>query len=124
MSLIRKNLQHGTLPEDRNEARRIQYRSSRYLIQNDILYKRGHVLPLLRCATKAEAEYAMREIHEGICENHSRGRSLAKKILRTAYYWPTMEKDTKEFVRKCDKCQRFATISGIPAQQLTPIQSP
>ena len=35
-----------------------------------------------------------------------------------------MNKDSVEFVKKCDKCQRFANIPRQPAQELTPIQSP
>ena len=121
MSLIMEYLQNGTLLEDKNEARRVQYRSSWYLIQNGVLYKRGHVLPLLRCATEGEANYVMCEVHEGICGNHSGGRSLAKKILRAAYYWPTMERDAQEFVKKCDKCQRFSNVPRLPARELISI---
>ena len=93
----------------------MQYRSSRYLIQNGVLYKRGHVLLLLRYAIKDDADYVIREIHEGICSNHFRGRTLGKKILRTAYYWPTIERDTQKFVKKCDRCQCFANVPRLLA---------
>ena len=47
----------------------------------------------------------MKEVHEGICYNHSGGNALAKKILRTRYCWPTMEKDVHEYIREC-MCQK------------------
>ncbi|CAL9011881.1 unnamed protein product [Prunus brigantina] len=56
MDPIRDYLMHGVLPEDKAEARRVRYRSSRYLIINK-LYKRGFSLPYLRCLTPDKANY-------------------------------------------------------------------
>ncbi|KAM1072884.1 hypothetical protein ACFX2J_017893 [Malus domestica] len=61
-------LAHGTLPNDKVQAKQIRYKSTRYLIINDQLYKRGFSLPYLRCLTPAEAEIVLREIHEGAVE--------------------------------------------------------
>lgn len=68
---IMRYLRDGQLPEKRDKARRIRIRASRYFLLNDILYKRGFTLPLLRCLSEEEADYVLREIHEGICGNHS-----------------------------------------------------
>ncbi|XP_025702637.1 uncharacterized protein [Arachis hypogaea] len=35
----------------------------------------------------------MDEVHEGVCGTHIGGRSLASKILRAGYYWPTLQQD-------------------------------
>ena len=66
-------------------------------------------MPYLRCLRPDEADYVLREIHEGVYGNHSGKMSLAQKALRQGYYRPTMQKDSVELVQKCDKCQRFAT---------------
>ncbi|GMP47971.1 hypothetical protein CsSME_00015490 [Camellia sinensis var. sinensis] len=66
----------------------------------------------------------MQKIHEGICGNHSGGRSLAQKILRTGYFWPTLNQDATDFVLKCDKCQRFANIPHAPPTELITLYSP
>ena len=66
----------------------------------------------------------MREVHEGIYGNHSGARSLAHKILRIGYFWPTLNQDTTEFVLKCDKCQRFANIPHAPPTELITLCSP
>lgn len=58
--------------------------------------------PLLRCLDELEADYVLREIHEGSCENHVKGHTLAWKMLLDGYFWPTMEKDAKQLVRKCE----------------------
>ncbi|KAM1317989.1 hypothetical protein ACFX2H_003172 [Malus domestica] len=38
-------------------------------------------------------------VHEGVCGNHSRGRSLAQKALKASYYWPTMHQDAKKLYK-------------------------
>ena len=79
-------------------------KATRYVLYDDKLYKRGYSIPLLKCVPPFEAEYIMREIHEGICGNHVERQSLAFKTLRHGYYWSTMKADCMEFAGKCDKC--------------------
>ena len=117
-------LQGGALPDDRHKARRLKVRASRFLMLQGILYKRSFSLPYLRCLAPDEAKYVMREIHEGICGNHSGARALQKKIIRAGYYWPTMQADTNRFVQHCDKCQRFANLLHSPPEILTPMTTP
>lgn len=66
----------------------------------------------------------MREVHEGHYRNDSGGKSLVKKLLRTCYYWPRMEKDAENFVKKCDECQRYANQLHQPEEPLYFILSP
>ncbi|KAA3484661.1 Integrase, catalytic core [Gossypium australe] len=51
-----------------------------------MVVKKGFSHLLLQCLFLSEAEYIMREIYKGICDDHSRGRLLAQKILRQGYY--------------------------------------
>ncbi|KAK2996935.1 hypothetical protein RJ639_026503 [Escallonia herrerae] len=89
-----------------------------------IIYKKSFSLPYLRCLRPSESLYALQEVHEGICGQHLGGRTLAQKILRQGYYWPTMQKDAIEFTRRCDQCQKFAPLSHTPVAPLTSIVSP
>ena len=70
---IKDYLEHNVLLEDKLEANRLKFRASCYVIFDGVLYKRGHIIPLLRCTTEKEVTYIMREVHEGICKNHSGG---------------------------------------------------
>ncbi|CAL9019593.1 unnamed protein product [Prunus brigantina] len=124
MDPILRFLQHQTLPADPAEARRVRYRSARYLILNGALYKRGFSLPYLRCLTPEEGHYVLQEIHEGICGSHSGARSLPHKAIRQGYFWPSLHTDAQAFTQKCDKCQRFANIPQLPAEPLTAMVSP
>ena len=102
----------------------MRVKAAKYVIIKGKLYKRGYAEPFLRCLDPDEASYVLREIHKGVCGNHSGGRSLAKKCVRQGYYWPTMERDATELVRKCDKCQRYAhMLPGHPGP-LNPVVCP
>ncbi|XP_074351821.1 uncharacterized protein LOC141690968 [Apium graveolens] len=76
----------GTLPEDKFKARRLHYQVARYVVYDEVLYKRGFNQPLLRCVDEEEGNYILREVHEGIYGNQSGGNSLAMKVLRQGYH--------------------------------------
>ncbi|KAK3010215.1 hypothetical protein RJ639_012479 [Escallonia herrerae] len=99
-------------------------KTARYALVEGILYKKSFSLPYLRCLRPSESLYALQEVHEGICGQHLGGRTLAQKILRQGFYWPTMPKDAIEFTRRCDQCQKFAPLSHTPVAPLTSIVSP
>ena len=86
-------LRLGTLPGEKDAARKPKVQASRFVLIRDVLYKRGFSRPYLRCLSHDEVDYVMREVHEGICRNHSRAQSLVHKLIRAGYYWPTMLKD-------------------------------
>ena len=49
MTPIIRYLKEGWLPEDKAEARKIQTKAARFVIIDDMLYRRGYSLPYLRC---------------------------------------------------------------------------
>lgn len=65
-----------------------------------------------------EVQIALCEVHEGICGDHFSGPTLAKKLMRTGYCWPTMEKDSYQFVKKCKQCQIHGDLVHAPTQEL------
>ncbi|XP_077246100.1 uncharacterized protein LOC143885957 [Tasmannia lanceolata] len=93
MDLIMRFLKDGILPEDKLEARRLTARAAHYVLHGPRLYKRSYTWPYLRCLVPSESEYALREVHEGICGDHRGGRTLAQKIVRHGYFWPTILRD-------------------------------
>ncbi|KAM2042051.1 hypothetical protein ACFX16_035790 [Malus domestica] len=103
---IYKFFAHGTLPNDKVQAKQIRYKATCYLIINDQLYKWGFNLPYLRCLTPAEAKIVLREIHEEVCRDHAGSRFLAHKAFHQGYYWLTLHQDAIRISYSCDKCQR------------------
>ncbi|VVA41296.1 PREDICTED: rve domain-containing /RVT_3 domain-containing, partial [Prunus dulcis] len=56
------------------------------------------------------------KIHDGDCGNHSGDRSLAHKALNVGYSWPSMLHDSSEYVKRCDRCQRYKPVPNLPAK--------
>ncbi|XP_057793083.1 uncharacterized protein LOC131009689 [Salvia miltiorrhiza] len=74
-------------------------RYENYYLLNDQLYKRSFTQPLLKCLSLEEANFALNEVHAG-------------------FYWPNINKDAREFVRKCETCQRHARRINIPGEPM------
>uniref|UniRef100_A0A2N9EZE4 Uncharacterized protein n=1 Tax=Fagus sylvatica TaxID=28930 RepID=A0A2N9EZE4_FAGSY len=98
MSPILAYLKDDTLPADRKEADRIRRVAPRYWVSKEgNLYRRSYTGPYLRCVHPDTVQNLLWEIHEG---------------------------DAAQYVKKCDKCQRFAPSIHQPAASLNPIASP
>jgi len=95
-----------------------------YTMIRDDLYKRGYGQPLLKCVTTDQAQYVIRELHEGICEYHSIARTMTTRILKASYFWPTMEADGHPFVKKCIPCQKHGNLIHLKQEELHSILSP
>nr|GEY30873.1 reverse transcriptase domain-containing protein [Tanacetum cinerariifolium] len=67
--------------------------------------QRSFLTPWLRCVGPLQADYVMREIHEGSCSMHAGPRSVVAKAIQLGYYWPTMHKDARDMIRKCNDCE-------------------
>ena len=117
-------LAYGKLSSDPKEASKLKARLARFTVHWGTLYKRGFSAPILKCVGKEDANYILREVHEGICDKHIGARTLAGKTLRQGYYWPTMLKDATELVKKCKACQEHTKISHLPSESLTTVTSP
>ncbi|RDY11149.1 Gypsy retrotransposon integrase-like protein 1, partial [Mucuna pruriens] len=117
-------LKNEKLPDDSADSLRIRKEAPKYTLVEQHLYRRGFSYPLLRCVDNDEALYVIQEVHEGICGTRIRGRALAGKIARAGYYWLTLKTDCMDYVKKCDKCQRFADVHQAPPEQLHVMASP
>ena len=70
-------LRTGALPDDNLVARKVSHQAFHYVLYDDKLYKRSLKLPLLKCLLSSEMDYVIREVHEGIYNNHLGGLLLA-----------------------------------------------
>ena len=75
-------LKEDVLPEDKSEANKVRRKAPRFwLSENQKLYKRSFYGPYLLCVHPKALELILEELHEGICENHTGGRSLSHRAL-------------------------------------------
>ena len=72
----------GLLPNDLKEASKLRSRSAMFTIHRGALYKRGFFTPILKCIVGEDANYVLREVHEGVCRNHIGARALDGKRLK------------------------------------------
>nr|XP_033516164.1 uncharacterized protein LOC117280556 [Nicotiana tomentosiformis] len=80
--------------------------------------------PFAICLRLGDTEYILRKIHEGTCGNHSGTESSVRKVIRVGYYWIDMESDAREFIRKCNGCQRYTPMIHQPGELLHSVLSP
>ncbi|KAK0587228.1 hypothetical protein LWI29_019474 [Acer saccharum] len=101
---LRKYLEENILPEDAVEANRVKYKSTRYTILRGELYRRGFSKVLQRCIAGEETKKILKDVHSGVCGNHTGGKSLAHKVLRQGFYWPTLFAEAQQFAESCETC--------------------
>ena len=75
----------------------------------------------MKCVTLEEDKDILREIHEGVCDNHAASRTLVGKAFRSGFFWPTAVSDAKDLVRRCPGCQFFGKKTHIPTHNLITI---
>ncbi|GJR04890.1 reverse transcriptase domain-containing protein [Tanacetum coccineum] len=124
MTPIYEYLTEEILLEEKRKARAIRHKAGRYVMTNGILYKRSFLGLWLGCVGPLQANYILREIHEGSCNMHADLRSVVAKALRSGYYLPTMHTDARKLIREYSSCQVHHPVPRNPQQKLTPITSP
>ncbi|XP_015968900.1 uncharacterized protein LOC107492386 [Arachis duranensis] len=120
---ILQYLINGTLLEDPKDGKRTKKEATNYTVVAGQLYKRGFSQPLLKCIEPGDTEYILRKIHEGCCGHHIRSKTLAQRVIRAGYFWPTVIQDSMLLVKNCDKCQRHANIHQVAPHQLSIISA-
>eukprot|EP00253_Pinus_taeda_P020271 PITA_20271 len=58
--------------------------------------------------------------HDGTCGGHFVDKRTAHKVLRMGYYWPSIFKDAKKYVRAYDSCQRMGQPNHRDEMPLNP----
>ena len=89
-----------------------------FLLDGEVLYKKGRDQILLRCVNSFEANKIIEEIHDGVCGTHANGHKMARQVMRVGYYWSTLESDCIKYARKCHKCQIYSNKIHVPPIEL------
>ena len=105
MDPIAQYINTGELPNEKDKAHKVRVQYARFSLIDQQLFKRCLDGPYLKCLTTEQGQFVLAELHEGICGNHSGGRTLARRAYTQGYYWLTMKSDAVDYVRKCDRCQ-------------------
>ncbi|GAU33948.1 hypothetical protein TSUD_148680 [Trifolium subterraneum] len=117
-------LENEKLPEEKEEKVKIKKMAAHYTMVGGELYKRGFSSPMLLCVAETESRRILNEIHNGSCGSHIGGRSLAGKVTRVGFFWPTLLSDANRHVRRCDQCQSHADLHHAPGEPLQSVMYP
>ena len=125
MDPISLYLERDILPEEKFEVQKVRRKAPRFWLSEDIkLYKHSFSGPYLLCVHPEASELLLEELHEGVCGSHTGGRSLSHRAITQGYWWPGMQKEAQEYVKKCDQCQKFSPNIHQPRGILNSLSSP
>ncbi|GJZ76565.1 reverse transcriptase domain-containing protein, partial [Tanacetum coccineum] len=65
-----------------------------------------------RCVVGNEIFEILAHCHSGPTGGHHSASVTGRKVYESGFYWPSIFKDAKDYVMKCDACQRSGNISS------------
>lgn len=88
------------------ERRKLVLKSKTFQLINGLLYKMGPNQILRRCVMEEEILSVLKEAHDNLAGEHIGPDAIARKVLFSGLWWPTLHTDAREWVVGCDTCQR------------------
>ncbi|GKF48105.1 reverse transcriptase domain-containing protein [Tanacetum coccineum] len=65
-----------------------------------------------RCVAGNEILEILAHCHSGPTRGHHNASITGRKVYEARFYWPSIFKDAKDYVMKCDACQKLGNISS------------
>ncbi|RVX11667.1 Retrovirus-related Pol polyprotein from transposon 17.6 [Vitis vinifera] len=106
------------------DRRALRQLATRFVICGETLYRQLAHGMILLCLDRASADRVMREVHARVCGPHMGGHMLAHKIMRTGYFWLTVEIDCCQFVQRYPECQIHGDLIHAPPSGFHALTSP
>ena len=92
-----------------------------YVWDDPFLYKQCADQIIRKCVPEEEMESSLHHCHSREVGGHFGATKTTTKVLQSGFYWPSLFKDSFNFVANCDRCQRVGNISGKNEMALTNI---
>lgn len=117
----------GVVPDtlSYNQKKKFFYDVKHYYWEEPLLYKECADGMFRRCVPHDEVPHIFRHCHSLECGGHNSSMKTVAKILQSGFYWPTMHQDARDYVAKCDRCQRVGNISRrneMPLQYILEVE--
>ena len=87
-----------------SEKSTMKLHALRFFIISGEIWWRNMEGVLLKCVDKEQSVRILTEMHSGVCGGHYMPKTIAHKVLRVGFWWPTPFNDAHDMVRKCDAC--------------------
>jgi hypothetical protein len=113
----------GEIPKDwsTQDKRKFLVEVSNFYWDDPNLFKYCLDQIIRRCVPNDEVISVLKFCHSEACGGHFSIKKTAAKILQCGFYWPTLFKDTNNFCRSCERCQKLGAISHRNMMPLNPI---
>eukprot|EP00253_Pinus_taeda_P026296 PITA_26296 len=102
------------------EKRKIIQQSARYSWISGCLFHIGLDQEIQRCIGEDQIYDVLKACHDGPCGGHFVDKRTAHKVLRMGYYWSSIFKYAKKYVRACDSYQRMGQPNHRDEMPLNP----
>ncbi|MCO5564540.1 hypothetical protein L7F22_018202 [Adiantum nelumboides] len=116
-------LSNRTFPEDMSKCcqRAIETEGRDYSPIGNQLYRRGKDQHLRLCANEDEDLPILKQAHVRLAGCHFLSEITTRAILMAGIWWPTLFVDAKEFIQRCDACQRAKMPTRVASMPLRPM---
>ena len=101
----------GYVPQGRDK-KKLFYESRRHIWDNPYLYRLCADGLLRRCVVIEEGIQIIEKCHTAAYGGHYGPFRTQAKIWQSGFFWPTMYEDTREFIRRCRRCQLQGNITS------------
>ncbi|KAJ9544863.1 hypothetical protein OSB04_024570 [Centaurea solstitialis] len=101
------------IPHDYNSHQRKKFISDakHYFWDEPCLYKRCADGMVRRYIPDEEKADVLNHCHNLECGGHFSADRTVAKVLQSGFFWKSMFKDAREFIARCDRCQRVGNIT-------------
>jgi hypothetical protein len=101
------------------DKKKLIYKGRQHLWDEPYLFRVCSDGLLRRCVPTEEGTKIVEKCHSSPYGGHYGAFRTHAKIWQSRFFWPTMYQDIKDFVRRCNSCQRHGNINSKDAMPLT-----
>ncbi|CAM8917188.1 unnamed protein product [Rhodiola kirilowii] len=99
-----------------NQKRKFLSDIKRYFWDDPFLYRLCADSLYRTCVIKDQIIWILEHCHSSRYGGHGAGSKIATEVLQSGFFWPSLFKDSHEFVKACDQCQRTVATPTCDAK--------